>query len=44
MSYLFAAYAVFWAFTFAFMLRVDARQRQLEKEIHALSRVLERED
>ena len=44
MSYLFAAYAVFWAFTFAFMLRVAARQRQLEKELQALSKALEREE
>jgi CcmD family protein len=36
MSYLAAAYAVFWAFTFALVFSIWARQRRVEREIEAL--------
>jgi len=36
MPYLVAAYAVFWAFTFALVLSIWARQRRIEREITAL--------
>jgi CcmD family protein len=36
MSYLFAAYAAFWGLTFAYVLRIAARQKGLEREIEAL--------
>jgi len=39
--YLFAAYAVFWAVTFAFVFRIARRQRSLQREIEALKRALE---
>jgi CcmD family protein len=41
MSYLFSAYAVFWALTFIYVFSIAARQKSLEKEIEALSRALE---
>jgi CcmD family protein len=34
--YLVAAYAVFWALTFALVFSIWARQRRLEREIEAL--------
>jgi CcmD family protein len=40
--YLLAAYAVFWAFTFVFVLRLWTRQRRIEREISALQDQLER--
>jgi len=43
MYYLFAAYAVFWAFTFAYVFTIGSRQKRLEKEIDALSRSITRE-
>ena len=43
MSYLFAAYAVFWTLTFAFVFSISSRQRRLEKEIESLQRALEAE-
>jgi len=39
--YLFAAYAVFWAVTFAFVLNIARRQKGLQREIEALKRALE---
>jgi CcmD family protein len=42
MGYLFAAYAVFWALTFIFVLSIASRQKRLEKEIEALRRALEK--
>ena len=42
MSYLFAAYAVFWALTFAFVFRIHARQAQLSRQITALRQALDR--
>ena len=39
--YLFAAYAVFWALTFAFVLNIARRQKGLQREIESLKRVLE---
>jgi CcmD family protein len=44
MTYLFAAYAVFWALTFAFLLRIHARQSQLARQLAALRRALERQE
>lgn len=43
MNYLFAAYAVFWALTFAYIFTVASRQKRLEREIDALSRSITRE-
>jgi len=39
--YLFAAYAVFWALTFAFVLRIAQRQKGLQREIESLKQALE---
>ena len=41
MSYLFAAYAVFWALTFLYVFRMASKQKSLEKEIEALRRAVE---
>jgi len=43
MSYLFAAYAVFWALTFLFVFSIASRQKRLEREVEALKRALARE-
>lgn len=43
MNYLFAAYAVFWALTFAYVFTIASRQKKLEREIDALSRSITRE-
>ena len=40
MYYLFAAYAVFWGLTFAYVFTITSRQKRLEKEIETLSRSL----
>ena len=40
--YLVAAYAVFWAFTFVFVLSLWTRQRRIERDITALKDQLER--
>jgi CcmD family protein len=40
--YLVAAYAVFWVFTFVFVLSLWARQRRIERDIAALKERLER--
>jgi CcmD family protein len=37
MTYLFAAYAVFWGFTFAYIFTIASRQKRLEREIETLS-------
>jgi len=39
--YLFAAYAVFWALTFAFVSRIARRQKDLQREVETLRRALE---
>jgi CcmD family protein len=44
MSYLFAAYAVFWALTFLYVLRIASRQASMEKEIEALRRALDHDE
>ena len=44
MSYLFAAYAVFWALTIAFVFRVHARQRALDKQVAALRDALSQQE
>ncbi|MCG2769111.1 MAG: CcmD family protein [Anaerolineae bacterium] len=41
LAYLVAAYAVFWAVTFVFLLRMSRRQRALQSEIESLRRTLE---
>jgi CcmD family protein len=40
--YLVAAYAVFWAFTFVFVLSLWSRQRRIERDIEVLEEQLER--
>lgn len=42
MVYLFAAYAVFWALTFAYVFSINSRQKRLQNEIEALRRTLEK--
>ena len=44
MGYLFAAYAVFWALTFAYVFTIASRQKRLEREIEVLTRALESEE
>ncbi len=39
--YLFAAYAVFWVLTFAFVFNLARRQKGLQREIGSLKRALE---
>jgi hypothetical protein len=41
--YLLAAYAVFWALTFALVFSVWLRQRRLERDIAALQALLEKD-
>ena len=38
--YLFAAYAVFWVLTFAFVFNIARRQTSLQREIESLKRAL----
>ena len=40
MGYLFAAYAVFWGFTFVYVFSIGNRQRNLAREIETLKRAL----
>lgn len=40
LSYIVAAYAVFWALTFALVLSIWARQQRLEREIARLAAML----
>jgi hypothetical protein len=40
MSYLVAAYAVFWAISFGLVLSIVLRQRKLQQELHILRQVL----
>jgi len=44
MSYLFAAYAVFWGLTFAYVFSIASRQKRLENEIKALRQGLKGQD
>jgi CcmD family protein len=44
MSYLFAAFAMFWAVGFAFVFRIASRQKQLERDVESLKRALERKN
>jgi hypothetical protein len=37
LSYLFAAYGVFWGLTFALIISIWVRQRRLERDIATLS-------
>lgn len=39
--YIFAAYAVFWAVTFAFVFSIARQQKGLQRQIEALRRALE---
>jgi CcmD family protein len=41
-TYLFAAYGMFWAVTFAFIFRIAMKQRQLERELEGLREALNR--
>jgi CcmD family protein len=39
--YLFAAYAVFWVVTFAFVFSMLRRQKHLQREVESLRKALE---
>jgi len=41
MTYLLAAYAVFWLGVFVLVLRIDSREARLREEIEALRELLE---
>jgi CcmD family protein len=41
MGYLTAAYVVFWAVTFLFVIRMTLRQKELQREMESLKRALE---
>jgi CcmD family protein len=41
MSYLFAAYAVFWVLTFALVFSVFSRQRAVERDLERLRAVMQ---
>lgn len=43
MIYLFAAYAVFWGLTFAYVFTIASRQKRLENEIKALRQSIQGE-
>lgn len=43
-EYLVAAYAVFWGFTFLFVLSLWARQRRIQRDIEHLKVRLERSE
>jgi CcmD family protein len=43
MTYLFAAYAVFWGLSFLFLLSMSSKQRQLERQLRELKNALERD-
>jgi CcmD family protein len=43
MYYLFAAYAVFWGLTFAYVFIIASRQKRLQREIETLSRSLSKD-
>ena len=43
MYYLFAAYAVFWGLTFAYVFTIASRQKRLQREIETLSRSLSKD-
>ncbi|HUW94986.1 MAG TPA: CcmD family protein [Anaerolineae bacterium] len=43
MTYLFAAYAVFWGLTFAYVFTIASRQKRLENEIKALRQSIQGE-
>ncbi len=42
MTYLVAAYAVFWGLTFALVFSIWIRQRRLEQELHRVEEQLRR--
>jgi len=43
MTYLAAAYAVFWGLTFLYVFSIARRQRRLQQEIRALQEILKDE-
>ena len=43
MYYLFAAYAVFWGLTFAYVFTIASRQKRLEREIETLNSSLSKD-
>ena len=43
-GYLFAAFTIVWAVTFAYVLLLFGRQRKLRREIDTLKRALEEKD
>jgi len=44
MTYLFAAYAVFWGLTFAYVFTIASRQKRLENEIKDLRQSIQGEE
>jgi CcmD family protein len=44
MSYLAAAYAVFWGLAFVYVFSIANRQRSLAREVEALERALSSQD
>jgi len=44
MTYLFAAYAVFWGLTFAYVFTIASRQKRLENEIKAIRQSIQGEE
>jgi CcmD family protein len=44
MTYLFAAYAVFWALTFIYVFTIASRQKRLQEEIETLRRTVESQE
>ena len=44
MTFMIAAYAVFWILTFAFVFTIFSRQRSLQRELEVIEQLLEREE
>ena len=44
MTFMVAAYAVFWILTFAFVFTIFSRQRSLRRELEVIEQLLEREE
>ena len=44
MTFMIAAYAVFWILTFAFVFTIFSRQRSLRRELEVIEQLLEREE
>ena len=44
MTFMIAAYAVFWILTFAFVFTIFSRQRSLRRELEVIEQLLERDE